>query len=143
VKSTREKYLRPVKDALDRLDTLIRGYMEKKAEEARKLAEAERKKLLTQAQRMEGRGKLDTAQNLKELAQTVSAKAIARESLSSSSLSVRTRISWEVVNIDEVPEEYIIKEPNRAKISQVVKEKGFDTSIPGIRVFEEIIPVTK
>lgn len=143
VKKTREKYLFPVKNALDRIDTLIRDYMERKAEEARKKAEAERNKLLAKAEKLDQRGKVDTAQNVRELAETVSSKEIAKQSLASSSISIRTKISWEVVDINEVPEEYIIREPNRAKISQLVKEKGLEASIPGIRVFEEIIPVSK
>lgn len=141
-KKMKAKYLEPIKEAQEKLSSLLQKYLEHLQEQAQKKAEAEREKLLKQAEKAQEMSP-EKAENLRALAQSVDTKTFLKEKASSDSLSVRTEIAYEVFDINALPDEYVIREPNRAKINAVVKEKGMATEIPGVRVFERVIPVSR
>lgn len=53
-------------------------------------------------------------------------------------ISVSERWAWEVVDLAQVPEAYIIRVANKILIDQIVKSQNGKTSIPGIRVFPTV-----
>jgi len=56
---------------------------------------------------------------------------------------IRQYWKWEVVDISKVPEEFLVQTVDKAMVEATIKRNKEKTSIPGIRVFLETIPITK
>jgi len=136
-------YLKPVEEALEKLDSAIQDYLERARLEAEKKAQAEKAKLLAKAEKLESKGQELSAEGLVALAETVQPKTFLADKAKTEDLTFREEITYEIFDEALLPDEFIIRQPNRAKISAVVREKGLATEIPGVRVFTRLVPVSR
>jgi len=136
-------YLKPVEEALEKLDSAIQDYLERARLEAEKKAQAEKAKLLAKAEKLESKGQELSAEGLVALAETVQPKTFLADKAKTEDLTFREEVAYEIFDEALLPDEFIIRQPNRAKISAVVREKGLATEIPGVRVFTRLVPVSR
>lgn len=139
----RAKFLEPLEQAEGQIKTLCGNYelFQKKAREAaqRQLEESARKdeqeRRAAQAEELKAQG--HTAEASAVLAEPVHVAVVAPPvSVKPSGLTSRTVWKYEVVSADLLPREYMI--PDEKAISGVVRSMKGKTSIPGVRVWEDV-----
>lgn len=143
-----EKVTRPLLDALNAerkrwkpsLDLLkesidiVRSKITKYQTEARKLAQIEEEKIAARVGEGKGKLKIETAVAKIENIDRPDSKVAT----DSGSISFKTVIRFEVLDLDAIPNEYL--QVDEVRVRQVLKE---GKEIPGIRMFTEEIPINR
>ena len=124
------------------IDNKINGYLKEqeriRKEQERKMqeqAEKERLALLKKAEKAQEKGQEQKAENLKELAQTTIAPVIASSVPKVGGVGFRTDWYAEVVNVSEVPREYM--EPNQTALNKIATATKGTIKIPGVRFYSK------
>jgi hypothetical protein len=107
-----DSWFKPATSALKKVETLLKGKL------AAFMVEQERAK----AAALEA-GDHDTAMAL-------------AEPEAPSNMSARTVWTWEVVDIDQVPDDYIVKTVNKAKVDAMLKATGGQGKVSGLKITE-------
>ena len=140
----KKKYEEPLKKAEDMIKLQIAGYMteqeriRKEIEERLAREEAERKKIeeekLKEAEALEEEGFIEEAEKaLEEI--PLPSTYIPPEKLKLNGTAIRKDWKWRVININQVPREYLIIDSS--KITQLVKSTKGQARIPGIEIYSE------
>lgn len=125
-------------------DRLLEAENKKREEERRVLAEKEaaeqKQELLEQAERASLRGDKETAEDLREEAEetmAVPVPVIASMPPKVEGLTAVKRWTFEVEDIEKVPDEWVTKTVIGAKVRAEAKRTNGRCKIPGIRVYQE------
>lgn len=147
----KKKYLDPLKEAEDKIRDAIKSYrldlelerqaQEKKAkEDAEASLQAEKDRLLKEAEAAKSSGDDDKADELALKSATienggvfVTSKAVKQEGMSSS-------IIWKgrVSDVNKLPKEYLTITPNQKAIDAHIKLNGSLRAIPGVEYYQDV-----
>lgn len=126
---------------MEKMKVFVRVQDEKIAEEKKKLEDEakarQEEECLKQAEQMEKAGDSKEAIDaVLELAEDPAPEVHIATPILRSKTSFTPSWDVEVINEDEVPDEYIIKTVNLKAIKQIVKDKKGNIKIPGIKIEE-------
>jgi hypothetical protein len=141
----RAEFLDPVVDSKKRLLGIRKDYrtkqeriaQEKRDRDAEILRKAQAKDLVKEAKQYEKAGDTETAEVLREQAQTMPAPIIPVMPATAKQEGSVLKKSWKFVVENEaiVPHEYFTLDP--AKVRKVVNALGDKANIPGVRIWQE------
>lgn len=131
-------------EKMTQYDRKVEAQNKKRAEELRLLAEneaaQEKQELLEMAETAEARGETEQAKDLRDDAETAVAipvPLIPARPPKIDGLKVSKRWTFEVTDIDKVPDEWVTKEIAGAKVRAEAKRTSGKCQIPGLRIYQE------
>lgn len=147
----RAKYLKPLEESEKKLKQLIKDYrlklelerQKKEREEKEKLdaqVKAEQEALMVKAETAQAQGDEATANQLARTAVGIEAGGVHVESKTVKQEGMSSAIVWKgrVVDMTQVPQEFLFITPNQSAIDRWIKVNGEKNKIAGVEYYQDV-----